>query len=557
MFLKITNRGSLNRNFLELIGFTTKRDLSPSDRTIGEFGSGTKVAAVAALRLGLDICISSTDHRGSYRLSFESENVDLGDGATARQIFFVYRNRNAEAEEIIERKVWHVTIDAFKDWDQPIGRDQARAFKVLREFICNAYDADPAFEISWVDDAELDYAPANNTTVYIRKSDEVRYVFDHVTQYFKFLSPDHLPLVSVSGCGRIYPKSDSAGTRLFVRGVMVNCTRDSWNSGLYDYDLDDKGLVSEDRTIKNSYNFNQALGKLIAGISDVKLLQDLLSQLLASKALLEAAALGYVLSLSSVAHSAWLRALRQLLGTKLICVASGNRIIDQDANQLFGYVVLSGNLSLKSFFSSVLKLPKADDIISQDIKYSLLRFQDFNAVSQRNFQAAFRVFAALFPARARLPIVFFLPKNKDVRKKIGGVAGLGQDSFKEIWIAALSETKLRSAMDLLRCLIHESRHVTTGAYDYDRRFVEVAEDDILRLAMLALDRQTDLDGQALPKLKERTEIEPNIVTPHLSVSPGRLDFSNLDIEEPDQILIDVSDLIDPSDHQPDSPKKSE
>jgi hypothetical protein len=523
MFLKILNHGLLNRHFLELIGFGTKRNLPDDGRTIGEFGSGTKVAAVAALRLGLDLTICSADQLGRYRLSFVWQEVDLGGGTKTRQIFLVYTQPSEGGEDTVERKTWQVTLDAFKDWDQPIGRDDAPAYKVLREFICNAFDADPAFEIGWVEDDGLDYAPIDATVVYIRKNPNIQHVFDHIDRYIKFLANELKPIASVPGLGHVYQRSDPERTRLFVRGVLVNCSEDHWNSGLYDYDLLDKGLVSEDRTIKSAYAFQQKLGQLLVRVDDRSFLKTILQQSLNGRCPLETAALGYVYSLTDELRIIWRRFLVEIFGTDLLCLASGNRVIDQDAQQLMGYTVVGGTFSLQSFLREAVGLPTADKIISQDIKYSLLRFEDLDKTSRYNFEIAFQVFASFFPERAGLPIIFFLPENEAIRAKISGVAGLGESNFKEIWISALSATTLRSAMDLLRCLIHESRHIVTGAYDYDRNFVAMAENEILYLSMLVLNRRTDLDGRTLPKLRKpkgKSTVRPNIVAPRSIADAG-------------------------------------
>ncbi len=532
MFLKISNCGRLNRNFLKLMGFTTKRDLPGDNRTIGVFGSGTKAAAVAALRLGYGLVITSHDHLSSYRLSFDWQEVNLGGGETTKQIRFLYRTCDEDGNEGHYEEFWDMTLDAFKDWDQPIGSDGAEAFKVLREFICNAFDEDPEFRIDWVEDDEIDFAPEGMTHVFIRQTDDVQLAFDGIERYFKFLASDLEPLLEVPDVGCIYPKSEEDVSRLFVRGVLISCTNDSWNSTLYDYDLDDKDLISEDRTVKNIYDYKMKLGALLAEIADEEIITKMLRAMFAVEgAKIEDSALVYIYRMHDKIRAVWLRALINMYGTELLCVASGNRITDQDANQIYGYTVLGGSFSLKSFLKGVLGLPSADKIAVPQPKYSLLRFEDLDRRSQANFMLAFRAFAFGFPDRTAIPIVFFLFDDERVRQRINGVAGMGDDIMNEIWISALSSHELRSPMCLLRCLIHESRHVRTGVDDYNRVFVEAAEDDILRLLMSALQRNYDLDGNPVVAVGKSEEIRPNIVRPIIFCDDEGIEILGFDSDD--------------------------
>src|SRR5688500_14839891 len=88
-YVKISNRGVFHRKYLEIISLSSKRERADDPAVIGNKGSGTKLAAIAALRLGLDLAISSTDDEGTYLLQFELRKVRIA-GRDVRQIFFVY-----------------------------------------------------------------------------------------------------------------------------------------------------------------------------------------------------------------------------------------------------------------------------------------------------------------------------------------------------------------------------------------------------------------------------------------------------------------------------------
>jgi hypothetical protein len=86
-------------------------------------------------------------------------------------------------------------------------------------------------------------------------------------------------------------------------------------------------------------------------------------------------------------------------------------------------------------------------------------------------------------------------------------------------------------MALLSCLIHESRHCVTAAYDYDRKFVGKAEEDILHLLMLLLGRKSDLDGNPISKAGDADAIRPNIVRPLIFVDENGKEILTMNLED--------------------------
>ena len=60
-YLLISNRGSCPRVLLTILGATTKRENFQDPSQGGWFGSGTKYAPVAALALGSEVIITSSD----------------------------------------------------------------------------------------------------------------------------------------------------------------------------------------------------------------------------------------------------------------------------------------------------------------------------------------------------------------------------------------------------------------------------------------------------------------------------------------------------------------
>lgn len=507
-FLKISNRGMLNRMFLELIGLTTKRARMNDRKIIGNKGSGTKLAAVAGLRLGLDTAIASTDDAGRYLLTFDVEESTV-DGTPIRRIFFKYRSEDGT----FFRSPSNMVLEAFQDWDKPIGADGKTAFKVVREFVCNAMDADGGrVNFDMVDEPDL--VEAGRTAVFLRCTDEIQELLRDRERYFKFLSTSSKPLFAEPAIGDIYPKSEAKKTRLYVLGVLVECSAYDWQRSVFDYSVGKKSLVSEERIITNYWDYVSEVGKLLGSLTDLDLAAEILASVAAGKAKFEESALGRLAQAATASAETWRKVAHGLFG-KNLAVASANADINKDAGQVHGCTIIGENSpDLRGFFPKI-GIPTAEDIVNAAPKYEMLRFADLDADSRRRFYEAFAFFARHFPKRAALPIAIYFPLSEAL-KRMAGFAGADDRKFKEIWMAAKSRTELPSVLDMLKTLIHESRHCAAEAGDYDRKFVNLADDD---MAMIII-RESGLrilgSGEVVPAYGNPARIRPNLVGPTAS-----------------------------------------
>jgi len=518
LYLKISNHGSFNRKYLELIGLSSKRQLLDDNSIIGFKGSGTKLAAVAALRLGLKVSIASSDYLGRYVLTYDLEEVDI-DGRKVKQIFFNYDPYGSrDGREYPLRYPSQMTIDAFADWDEPIGDDGKVAFKVLREFVCNAADSGE-YEFSLV--KEPVGAEPGCTAVYLLYTDQIRSIFDKPERYFKFIYDKKpvKPLYADPNVGEIYPRSDRGKTRLFVLGVLVDCTAYSWRSSLFDYSLFRKTLISEERVIKSFHEFTAELGRLFSALTDVNLAAQILLGVSQRHGMIEEMALNSVKKVPDAARRVWLQAARGVFGPK-IAISSGVQQTDSDAQQVYGYTVIGqGNLALAHFLR-LLGVPDAKSIVPAEVavdEYAAVRFDDLDESSRARFNLAFGLFARHFPDLARLPLALFHPKSERLRAW-AGFAGSGSGCFKEIWIATASPTELGTVGSILGTLVHEARHCATKTGDYDRAFIGRADDDIVRVILREAGIGESAPGQPLPPPGDPVRIKPNFIVP----KPGRV-----------------------------------
>ncbi len=523
MFLKISNRGSFNRKFLELIGLTTKRGQLDDSTIIGFKGSGTKLAPVAALRLGLNIAIASSDYLGRYLLRYEVEDVEV-DGLKAKQVHFHYDPAGEkDGKPFSQRYPSQMTLDAFPDWDQPIGSDGQSAFKVLREYVCNAYDSGE-FHLELVERPEL--APPGQTAVYLQYTPAIQALFAEPSRYFKFIyagTPER-PVFSVPGVGEIYAKSESDKTRLFVLGVLVECSDRFWQESLYDYSLQAKSLISEERVIKNTYEYQKELGRLFSRLTDVCIAANVLRSVHTCGAAIEESALGHIEMLAGDARTCWRSASDAVFGAKA-CVGSGKEVVDKDARQMYGYNVVSTETARLGKFLLQLGLPKAADIVpasnkvEENLDYVLLDYGLLDEPSRQRFEQAFAMFVRHFPARGKWPVVFYYPLT-DQLKAAAGYAGLDGKHCEEVWIAAKTLRTLGSVADLVRVLVHETRHCETKVDDYDRAFVGRSDDEVVQLIFREAGRDRYDEATLLPPLGV-PGAKPRIVDPARRRRPKR------------------------------------
>lgn len=507
-YFRISNRGSLNRKFIELIGLSTKRDGAKAKKVIGFKGSGTKLAAVAALRMDMHTGISSQDAEGRYYLTFKANDYEV-DGAKVRQVHYVYYRPAEGGSEISRDFPSNLVVDAFADWDQPIGDDDKKSFKIVREHVCNAYDEDRKFSYG---PAEKNYfAAEGETSVYLAYTDEIKAIFARPERYFKFCAKQK-PVVAVEGHGEIYPKSEKQKTRLFLMGVLVDCTAKNDLKSLFDYSLEDKSLLSEERILKNAYEYILATTKMFGQLTNRSLARTILQAAADGTAKYETEVLqrmstGY---LSEESKKSWLAAIRDVFG-KRIALPSNDGPVNSDVEQMYGFKVVHVGEGLTRFLATM-GVPKADDIFPRDPEKGLeyVAFDELSKESRERFTVAYSLFARHFPDQAAIPIFFYHPLSEAVRK-MSGFAGHGNNVFERIGVATKTRDTLPVMTELLHTLIHEARHCVTKAYDNDRRFCGRADLDIVMMVLREAGYRQTENGTAVPQTADPSVFLPNFL----------------------------------------------
>ncbi|PIR66533.1 MAG: hypothetical protein COU51_03270 [Parcubacteria group bacterium CG10_big_fil_rev_8_21_14_0_10_36_14] len=480
-YIKLTNKGTVNRLLLEVIGLGTKKSKTNNGISVGQWQSGFKLATPAALRLGIDVVASSEDTNGPYILSFEilpisfiHENVTIESGI----IRYVYSDGTI--------KDISISIDAFPEFDKPIGDDDNSAYPSLREYIANARDEDIDYKIE-TNVTEICQAPRGYTVIYIEQREELLEMLDRLSiRYFKFL--EEIPLLIVPELGAIYPKSEKGKTRFFNHGYLVGCQeKDDFGGSCFDYDVFGKDIVNEMRWIKDEYSFNKRLAKLFCRIDEYDLLKTIIAFAVQNPFAYEGVVFGLVEqeSISDEFKALCQRVWSDIFG-KNAYLKSDNAFIDANAETM-GFKSVSPGYNLNIFLKKA-GILTVKDVIRDRLRNILFRDPDANEKA--------RIFSIIERYISR--IKFYRESSAKYPVKImkdpsGMVNGLALQ-FEEICI----EEKLLEGndSDILLTYLHELRHCLSKRTDSDfREFMHYADMEIrflfslLRVALDALEKK--------------------------------------------------------------------
>lgn len=233
MFIRIANPAdSVDRRYLEKLGISTKRNDAD---TIGQFGSGSKFAPIAALRNGWRWINAGSDKNGAYIMEYVSEEHD-----GINSIFFKYDDGTM--------KETSYTLDAgVLSWDED--------FQIFREAFANALDEKIArgveYEVSYVEEP---YHEEGVFAVFITAAEPLVSIIENFDMWFS-IERDALSESSV--VGNIYNSLGDRG-RVYYKGVFVH----EFNGapGIFDYEFPDVNL-NEERRVRDEYHIYDKVWK--------------------------------------------------------------------------------------------------------------------------------------------------------------------------------------------------------------------------------------------------------------------------------------------------------
>jgi len=261
LYLKIENKGEAPVEGYLLLGVSTTRQ-SKDDRTIGQFGSGSKHAVSLMLRHDLN----PTVFCGSLRLDFFAKPITVDDGIAEFDYSRVCAKLSGKQDgKSIRREedLGFVLEHGVYDWT-----DLSMA---LREMVSNAIDR-TIREGGEIDDVVIEVvdsvrAKAGYTRVFVPLTPDVqRFHRELPKRFLHFRESDNLETAVLSKSNREF--GDNKCAMVYKKGVFV---RESANAkSLFDYNFGSELDLDESRNV-DEYRVKLAAANAIAKSSCINL----------------------------------------------------------------------------------------------------------------------------------------------------------------------------------------------------------------------------------------------------------------------------------------------
>lgn len=458
-YIRISNKaGDINRLFLEKLGLSTKRE---DQNTIGQFGSGSKFAPIAALRNGWQWINVGEDNYGPYQMEYVSENENGIDC-----IYYKYT-----IGDEVTLKPSSFTLDAgVLSWDNN--------FQIFREAFSNALDEhilnNVPYRIDVVD--EIIHEPGV-FAVYITAAEEL---LEIVNDFDKWFDINRTPCYK-NHLGNLYiPESDEIN--IYHKGVHIYGPIDNeGGSNIFDYSLKNVAL-NEERRIRDTY---YASGQIAA------IWQNIFHQTPESSTFAEAKEVcKRILSKVNDEHweFAYISSYHFTTHTKM---PEGNAL-GAAWDDMYGDTVMVSPFQTRFIFTLESVYGKQCLVISNDILFDQLAiagvptvesvagdelefdFIEFTGNKLDMFNIAMKIMQDYDDQINNVnDIKIFLPNDNQ-----NSLLGVAKDS--NIYLSTRAFADMET---LISTIIHELDHVTSGLKDGDREFRDLADKRIAKLVL--------------------------------------------------------------------------
>lgn len=446
-YIRIANKADgVNRLFLEKLGLSTKRDNSS---TIGQFGSGSKFAPIAALRNGWQWINVGEDDLGPYRMEYVVQQecgIDC--------IFYKYD------DEILKPSSF--TVDAgVLSWDSE--------FQIFREAFSNALDEyiefDNEYSIELVD--EVKYEPGV-FAVYLTADAKLVSVVANFDDYF---SINRFPLVTFALGQKIFDSCNSSA-RFFYKGVLVHTDEETDLRSVFHYELNTITL-NEERRVRNTYDL---YGRVLNVFSNLSGADD--SHVDIAKTLIRNAhndvwewtipsycvdSYFYGVDTTKAFYRAW----REIHGDAIAVPSSLMKYRAQFALRNHEVVEIPNDILYKILVTC--GVPCADDVLGDEVKY---QFFEPDGRQLEMITNAMNIVKQHVPYYDNVvtSTKFFIPQGD--QDCVYGVANMNEKCI------YLSVRAFKDMTTLVGTLIHEFDHLDSGYGDEDTGFRSVADNHI-------------------------------------------------------------------------------
>jgi len=447
MYVRIANEsGDVNRLFLEKLGISTKRD---NEDTIGQFGSGSKFAPIAALRRNWSWLNAGNDADGAYRMNYEIEESD-----DISEVFFVYNNGT--------RKPSSYTAEAgVLSWED--------SFQIVREALANAIDEFVENGSRWW--WELVDEPLDEDgifSVFIRDEEtwnpppEVMNVLENFDEYFSI----NREKVFSTSIASIFDRSNSPDGLIFHKGVRVHefCEED-FGPMIWDYQFNSITL-NEERRVRDAHVLGAKVGDIISAFDTPELVEKYLS---ADQRCYEKMQVsGY--SMYPEHKELWLSVWSDLEGDKAIPVSDPVPKFVATRLKIKGYHAVQVPYVVQCALERA-GVDTIHDVLSGEDTFDTRKMTE---TDEARLDEALTMIERAGVTVDKRVVSFFDPIDESQEQLWGAV----RDRRIFINYELCAPGKLNA---LVGTLIHENDHIQSGLHDDEEEFRHIADDLIGRL----------------------------------------------------------------------------
>ncbi len=451
-YIRIANKADgVNRLFLEKLGLSTKRD---DENTIGQFGSGSKFAPIAALRNGWEWINVGEDDLGPYKMQYvakEESGIDC--------IYYLYD------DEVLKPSSF--TVDAgVLSWDDE--------FQIFREAFSNALDEftshDNPYVVEIVDEVKFE---SGVFAVYLTADPSL---VDIINNFGKFFSIEREPIVKFSNGSAFYEPFDNE-TNFYYKGVLIHTES---VIPIFDYGMNNVTL-NEERRIRNTWDIGYKVTTMFSAINSeydgsyevaMKMIDNMNNERWEWTIAPNIAELYYQDVRNANIDSPFKRAWFAKYGNKVAVPSNLMRFKAQFSLRNFEIVEVKSDFFYQILLRSGVEC--ADSVLGDEVDY---QFMTPTGDKKKMFNRALDVVNKFLPDFNHYvnDIKVFIPQGE--QDSIYGVANMKTSTM------YLSVTAFRDLELLVSTMIHEFDHLKTRYTDGDNEFRLVADEHIGKLIM--------------------------------------------------------------------------
>lgn len=454
MYVKITNEsGPVDRRFFEKLGAGDKRN---DTRTIGQFGSGTCYAPLAALRSGREYVVCGFDNDGLFSLRYDYETVGGID-----EVYYLYDNS--------VKKPSSFTLQAgMLGWNEP--------WQIFREAMSNAldefYEHGVKFSVSIVPD--IQEPEMGFVSVYISADSDMREIVENFDSYYTI----NRDPIEVYGSNKLFKPLDGK-LSAYCKGVLVY---KSDERAIFNYDISTLSL-DESRKLSSEWSLRNYASRIVLSTAEPTVAFKLIST--ANDECWEHTQIAKMdfEYLTDIVSPVWASEWRRVYGNKAVPVNASMPPQVFSAIKMRGYkpVAVSSPIVHHALEHSGIKT--VFQLLGDSIKYD---FVNLTAKQEKVFNEAVEIVSFFEPTLKDIKISVFNPSSSQEN-----VHGVAVPESKQIYIN--SRTIDTGLQQTVATLIHEADHVIHELRDGEEKFRYEADNRLANILIANFSKSFKLE----------------------------------------------------------------